>query len=78
MNDYRADAKKDGITDEIMTFGIPLQGGITAVRAYVVVPAGYEFKKNGKLVRETRSLHTNALQKSNAWRRITGWSWAER
>ena len=50
---------------------------ITADRAYVVVPANYTFKKNGKLVKETGSMFTFALQKGEAGWRITGWAWAK-
>jgi ketosteroid isomerase-like protein len=77
MDDYDADAKKNGITDGIVTLGVPLHVDVTADRAYVVVPANYKFKKNGKLVRETGSTLTIALQKSEAGWRMTGWSWAK-
>jgi hypothetical protein len=50
---------------------------ITADRAYVVVPASYEFKKNGKPTKETGSMFTFALQKGEAGWRITGWAWAK-
>lgn len=76
-NDYDADAKKNGITDGIVTLSNPRHIDITADRAYVVVPANYTFKKKGKLVRETGSMFTFALQKSEAGWRITGWAWAK-
>jgi hypothetical protein len=77
MDDYDADAKKNGITDGIVTLGAPLHVDVTADRAYVVVPANYKFKKNGKLVQETGSMLTIALQKSEAGWRMTGWAWAK-
>ena len=77
MNDYDADAKKNGITDGIVTLGNPRHVDITADRAYVVVPANYTFKQKGKPVVETGSIITLAMQKSQAGWRITGWSWAK-
>ncbi len=62
-NDYDADAKKNGITDGIVTLSNPRHIDITADRAYVVVPANYTFKKKGKLVKEIGSMFTFALQK---------------
>ena len=76
-NDYDADAKKNGITDGIVTLSNPRHIDITADRAYVVVPANYTFKKKGKQVKETGSMFTFALQKSEAGWRITGWAWAK-
>ena len=76
-DDYDVDAKKNGITDGIVTLGAPLHVDVTADRAYVVVPANYKFKKNGKLVQETGSMLTIALQKSEAGWRMTGWAWAK-
>jgi hypothetical protein len=77
MNDFDADAKKNGITDGIVTLSNPRHIDITADRAYVVVPANYAFKKKGKLVKETGSMLTLALQKGEAGWRIIGWAWAQ-
>lgn len=77
MNDYDADAKKNGITDGIATLGAPKHIDITAERAYVVVPADYTCKQQGKAVKETGSILTVALQKVAAGWRITGWAWTK-
>ena len=77
MDDYDANAKKNGITDGIVTLSNPRHIDITADRAYVVAPANYTFKKQGKLVKETGSMFTFALQKGEAGWRITGWAWAK-
>ena len=77
MNDYDADARKNGITDGIVTLSNPRHIDISADHAYVVVPANYTFKKNGKLVKEIGSMITLALQKGEAGWRITGWAWAK-
>ena len=76
-DDYGADAKKNGITDGVVTLGAPRHVDVTADRAYVVIPANYKFKQNGKAVQETGSTLTIALQKNgDAWR-MTGWAWAK-
>jgi SnoaL-like domain len=77
MNDYDADARKNGITDGIVTLSKPRHIDITGDRAYVVVPANYTFKKKGTLVKEIGSMFTFALQKGEAGWRITGWAWAK-
>jgi ketosteroid isomerase-like protein len=76
-DDYGADAKKNGITDGVVTLGAPRHVDVTADRAYVVVPANYKFKQNGKAVQEIGSTLTIALQKSDGAWRMTGWAWAK-
>jgi hypothetical protein len=61
----------------MVTIGQPRHIDITADRAYVVVPANYTFKKKGKLVKETGSILTLALQRGEAGWRITAWAWAK-
>ncbi len=77
MNDFDSDARKNGITDGRVVLGTPLHVDITSDRAYVVSPATYTYKKNGKPVKEAGSIITLALQKSSAGWRITGWAWAK-
>jgi hypothetical protein len=77
-NDYDADAKKNGITDGVVTLGKPRHIDIAGDRAYVVIPANYKFKQRGKLVSEIGSTLTVALQKGGSGWRITAWSWAKR
>jgi hypothetical protein len=77
MNDFDADAKKNGITDGIVTLNSPSHVDITSDRAYVVIPANYAFKRNGKPVKEVGSIITLTLQKGPAGWRITGWAWAK-
>ena len=76
-SDYDADAKKNGITDGIVTLSKPSHVDITADRAYVVGPANYTFKKNGKPVKEVGSMFTLTLQKGQTGWRNTGWAWAK-
>lgn len=77
MNDYDADAKKNSITDGVVTLGSPRHVDVTADHAYVVVRADYTYKQKGKVVKETGSALTVALQKSAAGWRIIGWSWTK-
>jgi len=77
MSDFDADARKNGITDGIVTLSDPSHVEITADRAYVVIPSNYTFKKNGKAVQEVGSIFTFALQKGTAGWRIAGWAWAK-
>jgi hypothetical protein len=75
--DFDADAKKNGITDGVVTLGTPKHVDIIGDRAYVVVPATYTFKQNSKAMKETGSTLTITLQKSaNGWR-MTAWTWTK-
>jgi ketosteroid isomerase-like protein len=77
MADYDTDAKKNVITDGLVTLGTPKHTDVAGDRAYVVAPADYAFKKAGKPVKETASMLTIALQKSPSGWRIVGWSWSK-
>ncbi len=74
---YEADAKKHGITDGVVTLGRPRTVDVSGDRAYVVVPASFTFKQNGKLTKETGATFTLVLLKGAAGWRITAWSWAK-
>jgi len=77
MSDYDTDAKKNAITDGVVTLGKPKHVDVSGDHAYVVIPADYAFKKDGKPVKETNSILTVVMQKgTNGWR-ITGWSWSK-
>jgi hypothetical protein len=77
LSDFDADAKKNGITDGVVTLGKASHVDINSDYAYVVVPANYTFKQKGKLVSEVGSIITLSLQKSSTGWRITGWAWAK-
>lgn len=76
-NAFAAFSKKNGLTDEIVTLGKPRHVDVTDNRAYVVVPANFAFKQNGKPVMESGSTLTVALKKVAAGWRITGWAWSK-
>jgi len=74
--DYDADAKKNSVTDPSVWFGAAKHLDISGERAYVVLPASYSYKQNGKPVKEAGATLIVALQKSgNNWR-ITAWTWS--
>ena len=77
-NDFDTYNKKSGITEAIAKIGKPKHVDITGDRAYVVAPATYTYKQNGKRVTESNSILTVALQKQAAGWRMTGWAWSKR
>ena len=58
-----ANAKKDGISDGIVTLGKPKHVDVNGDRAYVVIPTDYTYKQNGKPMKETKSAFAFALHK---------------
>jgi hypothetical protein len=77
LRDFDADARKNGITDGVVTLGDAWHVDINSDYAYVVVPANYTFKQKGKTVSEAGSIITLALKKSAMGWLITGWAWAK-
>jgi ketosteroid isomerase-like protein len=75
-NDYVENAKKDGITDGVVTLRKPLHVDVNGDRAYVVAQADYAFKQHGKPKKETRATMAFSLHKDATGWRLTGWSWA--
>ena len=76
-SDYAVDIKKNGVTDGVVRLLKPLHVDIAGDVAYVVVPADYAYKKDGKPIKETGSLFTVVLKKGSAGWRITGWAWSQ-
>lgn len=78
MDDYNSNAKKEGITDGLVTLGKPSHVDVTGDRAYVVIPSTYTWKQKGVAMREDGSAFTFAMHKETAGWRFTGWSWAKK
>ncbi|HVP69205.1 MAG TPA: hypothetical protein VMT17_18285 [Anaeromyxobacteraceae bacterium] len=74
---YDADMKKGGITDAVVKLGKPRHVDVTGDRAYVVVPANYDYKEKGKGVAEHGSTLTVALQRGSTGWLITAWAWSK-
>jgi ketosteroid isomerase-like protein len=75
--DFDAEAKKDAISNGVVTLGKPRHVDITGDVAYVVVPASYTYKEHGKVMNETGSTFTLVLRKGSAGWRITAWTWSK-
>jgi ketosteroid isomerase-like protein len=74
---YAADAKKNGITDGVVTLGKPKHVDVSGDHAYVVVPASYAFERKGTPMKEANAMMTLTLQKSASGWQITAWSWSK-
>jgi ketosteroid isomerase-like protein len=72
--DLDADAKKHGITDQMVTIGAPTRIETDGAGAYVVVPSVYTFKQKGVAMREAAQM-TFVLKKGPAGWLIHGWTW---
>ncbi|RPH58613.1 MAG: hypothetical protein EHM89_12070 [Acidobacteria bacterium] len=74
--DLDSDAKKNGITDPMVTLSPPTRIERNGDRAYVVVPAVYTFKLRGTAMREAAQM-TFVLKRgagAGSWL-IDGWTW---
>lgn len=76
VDELTAYNKSIGLTDGVNTLRKPRRIDITGNNAYVVVPADFRFKLNGKKDAEIGALFTVALRKTADGWRITGWSWS--
>jgi ketosteroid isomerase-like protein len=76
LNDYGADAKKNGISEGKVTIAKTKHVFVDGDRAYVVTASDYEYKKAGKPVKQKGSAFTFALKKIDAAWKISGWSWS--
>jgi ketosteroid isomerase-like protein len=77
MNDYDADARKNGVTGGHVTLGDPRHVEITGGRAYVVMPAEYTFQQKGRPMKESGATLVIALTKSAGDWKITSWAWSK-
>jgi hypothetical protein len=72
--DLESDAKKRGITDQMVTLSAPTRSEVSGDQAYVVVPAVYTFKEHGVAMREAAQM-TFALKKTAGSWLIHSWTW---
>ena len=72
--DLGSDAKKNGITEPMVTLGKATRTERNGDHAYVVVPAVYTFKQKGAAMRESAQM-TFVLQKGASGWLIHGWTW---
>ena len=74
--DYDVNAKKEGITDGVVTIGKTKHVDVSGDRAYAVVNATYTWKQNGKPQKEAASWTFSLVKTKDGWR-ITGWAWSK-
>ncbi len=73
--DLEADMKKGGLSDASVTLGsAPTREESDGQNAYVVVPAVFSFKQNGKAMREKAQM-TFVLKKDASGWLIHSWTW---
>lgn len=72
--DLDSDAKKQGMTEPMVTVSAPTRVESSGDRAYVVVPAVFTFKLRGVAMREAAQM-TFVLQKGASGWLIHGWTW---
>ncbi len=72
--DYAKDAAAKGITDPKVVIGDSTRALVEGDRAYVIVPAAYNFKAKGVPMREL-ALMTFALRKLATGWKIVAWTW---
>lgn len=72
--DLESDAKKRGITDQVVTIRAPIREETNGDYAYIVVPAVYAFKERSKSMREAAQM-TFVLKKGAGEWLIHGWTW---
>jgi len=75
LADMLADYKKSGATEGGMGIGDPVMENVTCDTAYVVVPATFRFRAQGKAMRENGLLACSLARTAGKWG-ITGWSFA--
>jgi hypothetical protein len=68
------DAKKQGMTEPMVTISAPTRVESSGDRAYVVVPAVFTFKLRGVPMREAAQM-TFVLQRGASGWLIQGWAW---
>lgn len=73
VNDFGADAQKNGVTDPIVQLGRPTRADVNGGHAYVVAPAVFKFKDHGKAMAEPGHM-TFALTNDGGWK-ISSWAW---
>ena len=76
FHNFHSFAAKSGITEPIVSLGKAQHVDITNDVAYAVIPTIFEFKKDGKPVKET-GIITLKLQKNATTWLIAGWAWAD-
>ena len=75
--DALAEGEHLGVTDYHIGLGEPRHVDITGDYAYVVVPATFDYNRQGKPVNQTGASFTVALRKVDGNWRLTAWAWTK-
>ncbi len=79
--DWYADALAEGehlgVTDYHIGLGEPRHVDVSGYHAYVVVPATFDYNRQGKQVNQTGAFFTVALRKFGEEWRLTAWTWTK-
>ena len=76
LRDFEAYAEKNGITGAKVVLG-KAHIDVSEGRAFIVTPAHFTFRQNGKRMSEQGSIMATLQNIADGWR-ITGWVWAKR
>ncbi len=68
---------REGASDYFVDLGRPWHVNVTGDRAYVAVPTTMSFTVQGQRVKQSGSVFTVALRKSEAGWCLTAWAWAK-
>jgi ketosteroid isomerase-like protein len=75
--DALAEGERLGVTDYHIGLGEPRHVDVTGDYAYVVVPATFDYNRQGKQVNQTGAAFTVALRKVDGDWRLTAWAWTK-
>lgn len=74
---FESFANSNRITDANVSTGTPWHLEVTARTAYMVVPATYSYRQNGKAQRESGIFTVSFKKTLNGWL-MSGWTWTLR
>lgn len=69
--------KSSDISNETVVLGTPWHTTVTGNRAYVVIPATLHYNMKGKPVKESGSVFTVVLTRTDKGWLMSAWSWAQ-
>ena len=73
--DFMADSAKHKVTEPVMKFGEVTTVRVSGDHAYVVAPATYDYKADGKAAATTKGLFTFALTRTAGSWKISAMTW---
>lgn len=74
---FEAFSKTNHMTAGVVTLGKPSRVAVTGSKAYIVCPASFTFRQNGKPAHQS-GIFTIAMSKTSGHWLMTGWAWTDR